>query len=145
MSGFEVLGVVLGTIPLIISAVEHYQEGLHTVRRWRSYEAELQSLKRKLGNENAIFINTCQQLLSGIVGSVEHEKLIEEPFGAFWANTDISDQIALRLDHVYEPFKATVVAMDVHLREIKSKLGLDEHGQVRTFGPLHIFPLQHAT
>ncbi|KAI1842251.1 hypothetical protein JX265_006878 [Neoarthrinium moseri] len=131
MSGFEVLGVVLGTLPLVISALEHYQEGLHTIRRWRSFEAELQSLKRKLGNENAIFINTCQQLLSGVVGSVAHEKLVDEPFGELWSNPEMRDEIALRLDHVYEPFQATVVAMNVALGEIKAKLGLDEHGKVR--------------
>ncbi|KAH8647270.1 hypothetical protein BX600DRAFT_555505 [Xylariales sp. PMI_506] len=131
MSGFDVLGVVLGTIPLVISALEHYQEGIHTIRRWHSYEAELQSLKRKLGNENAIFINTCQQLLSGIVRSVDHEKLINEPFGELWGDPEIQDQVALRLDHVYKPFNATVVAMVEALEEVKVKLGLDERGEVK--------------
>ncbi|KAF7539538.1 hypothetical protein G7054_g2052 [Neopestalotiopsis clavispora] len=131
MSGFEVLGVVLGTIPLVISALEHYQEGLHTIRRWRSYEAELKSLKRSLGNEKAILVNTCQQLLSGVVSSIDLEKLVDEPFGELWSNALIEDQIALRLDHVYEPFKATVVAMKDALCVIQSKLGLDERGKVK--------------
>jgi hypothetical protein len=130
MSGFEVLGVVLGTIPLVISALEHYQEGLHAFRRWRSYEAELKSLKRSLGNEKAIFVNTCQQLLSGLVNSVELEKLVDEPFGELWSSAQIRDQVALRLDHVHEPFKATVVAMYDALHEIQNKLGLDEQGNV---------------
>ncbi|KAF3015045.1 hypothetical protein E8E14_010370 [Neopestalotiopsis sp. 37M] len=146
MSGFEVLGVLLGTIPLVISAVEHYQEGLHTVRRWRSYEAELQSLKRSLDNEKAIFLNTCQQLLSGVIGSIEHEKLIDEPFGELWSKPQIRDQIALRLDHVYEPFKATVVAMYDALREIQRKLGLDERGNVKWMeGKAIVRELKRAT
>lgn len=132
MSGFEVLGVVLGTIPLVISALEHYQQGLHTIRRWHSYEAELQSLKRRLGIEKAIFVNTCEQLLSGIVCSVDHEKLIEEPFGELWAKPEIIDQVVLRLDHVFEPFRETLVAMNTALGEIKAKLGLDEQGEVST-------------
>ncbi|KAM0813604.1 hypothetical protein AB5N19_13600 [Seiridium cardinale] len=146
MSGFEVLGIVLGTIPLLVSALEHYQKGLNSIRRWQSYEAELQSLKRKLGNENAIFLNTCQQLLSGIVGSVDHEKLVDEPFGELWSSIEIRDRIALRLDHVYEPFKATVVAMDVALREIKAKLSLDELGQVKwTEGKAIVREIKRAT
>lgn len=28
MSGFEVVGVVLGSIPLLISALEHYSNGV---------------------------------------------------------------------------------------------------------------------
>ena len=30
MSGFEVVGVLLGAIPLVISALEHYSEGVST-------------------------------------------------------------------------------------------------------------------
>jgi hypothetical protein len=30
MSGFEVVGVVLGAIPLVISALEHYSEGVRS-------------------------------------------------------------------------------------------------------------------
>ena len=28
MSGFEIAGVVLGSIPLVVSALEHYTEGV---------------------------------------------------------------------------------------------------------------------
>ena len=31
MSGFEVAGIVLGSIPLVISALEHYAEGVRNL------------------------------------------------------------------------------------------------------------------
>lgn len=33
MSGLEVVGVVLGAVPVFISAAEHYRESLNFVRR----------------------------------------------------------------------------------------------------------------
>jgi hypothetical protein len=32
MSGLEVVGVVLGSIPLIISALEHYADGVRNIK-----------------------------------------------------------------------------------------------------------------
>jgi hypothetical protein len=32
MSGIEVAGLILGSIPLLISALEHYAEGVHTIK-----------------------------------------------------------------------------------------------------------------
>ena len=36
MSGFEVIGMILGTIPLFISAAEHYCEGIDRLKELRS-------------------------------------------------------------------------------------------------------------
>lgn len=33
MSGFEIAGAVLGSLPLIISALEHYSDGVHIISR----------------------------------------------------------------------------------------------------------------
>jgi hypothetical protein len=33
MAGLEIAGVVLGSIPLIISALEHYSDGVHKPSR----------------------------------------------------------------------------------------------------------------
>src|SRR4051794_4057127 len=67
MSGFEVAGVVLGSLPLVISALEHYRDGLRSIQRWRKYERELQSLVRNLETERAKLQNVCEKLLVGLV------------------------------------------------------------------------------
>jgi hypothetical protein len=40
MSGFEVAGIVLGAIPLVISALEHYGEGVSVTYSLFCLEAE---------------------------------------------------------------------------------------------------------
>lgn len=48
MSGFEVAGVVLGSIPIVVSALQFYIKGLGTMGRWRRFTLELESLVLKL-------------------------------------------------------------------------------------------------
>lgn len=65
MSGFEVAEVVLGSSPFVISALEHYRDGLRAIRRWRKYEGELQSLIRNIETERAKLQDICEKLLVG--------------------------------------------------------------------------------
>ncbi|OTA65389.1 hypothetical protein K449DRAFT_458839 [Hypoxylon sp. EC38] len=128
MSGFEVVGVVLGSIPLLISALKHYGDVL---QKWRSTAKEIQSLTRRLATEQAIFTNTCENLLNGIVADIRLDEMIAEPFGPLWQNQEIKYKIELRLDHVMEPFANTAKAMVDAVEKFKSRLDLDENGQVK--------------
>ncbi|KAI0837385.1 hypothetical protein F5Y06DRAFT_304768 [Hypoxylon sp. FL0890] len=131
MSGIEVAGIVLGSIPLVISALEHYGEILQAINRWRFTAREIQSLTRRLGTQQAIFTNTCEHLLSGIVPATRLEEMIAEPFGPLWQDQDIKDKIELRLDRVMEPFGDTAKTMVEAVEQFKSRLDLDENGQVK--------------
>ncbi|OTA92547.1 hypothetical protein M434DRAFT_322315 [Hypoxylon sp. CO27-5] len=131
MSGLEVVGVVLGSIPLLISALKHYGDVLQAINRWRFIAKEIQSLTRRLGTQQAIFTNTCEHLLSGIVPANDLEEMIAEPFGQSWQDQDIKYKIELRLDHVMEPFANTAKAMVDAVEKFKSRLDLDKNGQVK--------------
>ena len=133
MSGLEVVGIVLGGVPLIISALEHYGTALQSLSRWRSTTRELQSLKRRLGTQQAIFTNTCEHLLNGIVPSIQLEAMISEPFGPLWQDPTMKRKIQMRLDHVMEPFENTITAMVEAVQEFRTRLDLDENGKVRLF------------
>ncbi|KAI1083376.1 hypothetical protein F5B20DRAFT_526715 [Whalleya microplaca] len=130
MAGVEVVGIVLGSIPLVISALEHYGDIVRTFDRWRFTVRELESLKRRLGTQHAIFVNTCENLLRGIVPATYLEAMIAEPFGPLWQDTDIKYKIEMRLDHVVEPFRNTAKIMVEAVEQFKNRLGLDENGEV---------------
>lgn len=38
MSGVEAAGFMLAAIPLVISALEHYTEGVETIQKWWRYQ-----------------------------------------------------------------------------------------------------------
>ncbi|KAI0156842.1 hypothetical protein GGR57DRAFT_491347 [Xylariaceae sp. FL1272] len=59
MSGIKVVGLVLRAISLLITALEHPQDGKSAVSTWRRHVRVIQSFTRNL--------NTCETLLGGIV------------------------------------------------------------------------------
>ncbi|KAK8848468.1 hypothetical protein PGQ11_014948 [Apiospora arundinis] len=119
MSGIEAVGLVLGTIPLILVAIEKYK----AVHSWRKYTRELNSLRRSLSAELTILESTCERLLIGLVAETDIESMIREPFGPLWKNGRIHDSIRQRLWKAYGSFEGTVRDMNEVVNELRVKLG----------------------
>lgn len=95
MSGLEVAGLVLGSLPLLISALEHYAEGVGTIKRMIRYKGEVKILQRELKVEYDLFCNTLEQLLDGIVASPG--PFLDDPFGHLWKDADFDKKLQGRL------------------------------------------------
>lgn len=132
MSGFEVAGVVLGTIPLVISALEHYKQGISTIRKWRNYDRELRSLIRNLETERVRFQDVCEKLLVGLVPPRQIETMVEHPFGPAWHEDEVQAKIEARLWRSFNIFEEIVNDMGEATREMVAKLDLQPDGKVST-------------
>jgi hypothetical protein len=130
MSGFEVIGVVLGSIPLIISALEHYADGVQATRRLFGYRWELKRYSVTMRTEGSIFRNTSTWLLTGIAGPLEIEKLVENPGGEAWKDERLSQELKKRLVDAYGVFFELVADISDALKEFAQRLGLDDQGHV---------------
>ncbi|KAF4846956.1 hypothetical protein CGCSCA4_v005962 [Colletotrichum siamense] len=131
MSGFEVAGVVLGTIPLVISALEHYKQGISTIRKWRNYDRELRSLTRNLETERVRFQDVCEKLLVGLVPPRQIETMVEHPFGPAWHEDKIQAKIEARLWRSFNIFEEIVKDMGEATREMVTKLDLQPDGKIK--------------
>ncbi|KAI1179692.1 hypothetical protein F4777DRAFT_531444 [Nemania sp. FL0916] len=131
MSGFEVVGVVLGTIPLLISALEHYERGINTIQIMRRRAKVMHSLATSLSTEQTILRNTCETLLRGIVRYEDMAPLLADPLGPLWQDPDIKARVERRLDHTLEDFEAQVYFMKGAVEELRSKLCLSTDLQVK--------------
>ncbi|KAI1321527.1 hypothetical protein F5Y16DRAFT_405201 [Xylariaceae sp. FL0255] len=133
MSGFEVVGVVLGVITLLISALEHYERGISTVQRMRHRAKVMHSLAQDLSTEQTILRNTCETLLGGDGGvrSDDLKPLLAEPFGSLWQNPDIRVLVERRLDHTQDTFEALVSSMKETLEELMFKLDLGPNCEIK--------------
>ncbi|KAI0968125.1 hypothetical protein F4678DRAFT_464633 [Xylaria arbuscula] len=129
MSGVEAVGLVLGIIPLIISALEHYHDGKSALSTWRRHVRVIQSLLRNLKTEHGKLYNTCETLLGGIVPPAKLEPMLNQPFGPLWQDDDTKERIERRLDHMYNVFQETIKDMLAIIEELKSNLGLNTQGQ----------------
>ncbi|KAB8349464.1 hypothetical protein FH972_023491 [Carpinus fangiana] len=63
MSGIEVVGLLLGAIPVVISAVSGYREGRSELAVWRKYGHLLKDLIRELQSQEIFFQNNIEILL----------------------------------------------------------------------------------
>ncbi|KAK3352049.1 hypothetical protein B0H65DRAFT_538022 [Neurospora tetraspora] len=134
MSGFEVAGLVLGALPLIISALEGYAKGAGAIQQWRFYTRELRILKRGLETEHVKLQNVCEKLLMGIAQPPIIEKMIENTFGPLWKeaeNPEIYHKIRQRLWRAARIFEENVKDMNRALQELQEKLNVGPDGQPR--------------
>jgi hypothetical protein len=71
MSGAEIAGFVLGSIPLVISGLEHYAEGVSTIKIMFNAPSEFKSMSRRLTVEHRILRNTVELLLHDCIDDDE--------------------------------------------------------------------------
>ncbi len=77
----EVAGFILVALPLVISGLNHYADGVTTITKWWSYKRELKSLLRTLDAAYTRFLPTCEKVLDGLVQSEQLEDLIDQRGG----------------------------------------------------------------
>ena len=130
MSGFEIAGVILGSIPLVISALEHAGEGISAIQRWRKYKRELESLIRNLQTEQLRLQDVCEKLLIGLVPASQVEAMINDPLGKLWSREDIENKIRLRLWKASRLFRETVMGIKIAIDEIKAEIDSQKDGNV---------------
>ncbi|KAF4339308.1 hypothetical protein FBEOM_6722 [Fusarium beomiforme] len=129
MSGFEIAGIVLGSIPLIISALEAYSKFM---RDWGKIPSELRSLHRQLSTEQIKLRNVCQLLITDVVPQQDIEEMLANPFGPLWKVKQTNDKIRKRLWDAYNPFQNTVAEIRETLDNIMGRLRvhISDDGQV---------------
>ncbi|KAM0553957.1 hypothetical protein ACHAPJ_007029 [Fusarium lateritium] len=129
MSGFEVVGIVLGSIPLLISAIEAYSKFM---RDWGEAPRELRSLNRRLTTEEARLRNVCYLLINDVVPQQDIEPMLSNPFGPLWQIEETNDKIRRRLWDVYKPFEDTVIDIKEAFESITQRLRVEisRDGQV---------------
>ncbi|KAE9372484.1 hypothetical protein N431DRAFT_483268 [Stipitochalara longipes BDJ] len=133
MSGIEVVGLLLGVIPLVISAMEHYKEGIDIITDIRNYRSTLKSLKTKLSIQEELYRGTLQRLLLSELSPLEVHALFPEPgvkgSSASWGTKDIEDKLRRKLGVKYDIFMAVVADMNRIMEELMEKLDIDMNGK----------------
>jgi hypothetical protein len=130
VTGVEIAGIILGSIPLIISGLEHYAEGIGTIEKWWRYKKELASLKRVFGAEYDRFLNTLEELLAGIVPDAALASLLMAPGGAGWGDAELNRKLQARLRNSYISYLETINDFSEVVSILKSKLELGSDGKV---------------
>ncbi|KAI1171588.1 hypothetical protein F4777DRAFT_565034 [Nemania sp. FL0916] len=124
MSGFEIAGIVLGAIPLVISALEHYQAGIGVISSIMKWEGLLDDLLSDLKLEKILFY----WYLVGSLRGANIDELsrtvdpTEEQCIVVLRNAKNSTELTRYLGSQYSTFVDIVKRYERHLGNIAKKL-----------------------
>ena len=122
----EAVGLALAVLPLIISAIEHYNFFAPYIHH-SGFTRELLNFRRKLDAKKLIFRNECRLLLEELV----QEELMDEMFREgsshpLWTDKDLNEQVKLYLGESYEACVEIMKAITDCIDQLREKTqGLD--------------------
>src|ERR1700730_10468611 len=109
MSGFEVAGIILGSIPLLISGLEYYSKGVSTIKNMKAYESVLETMITDFITSSMIYRNSCEELLSPLMlPDAKFYELLNDPKSKAWDSDELGKELRNRLGDSYKPYKSAV-------------------------------------
>jgi hypothetical protein len=131
MSGFEVAGVVLGSIPILLAALKLGGDAVQSSRQLFGYKAVLYRYQTILEAEAATYKNTLIFLLDDVASATKLESLLEDPNSEIWRDQSFVQRLRdKRLGENYNAVLNVMKAMDKTLCEFREKIGADQATQV---------------
>ena len=143
MSGIEAVGLIL---PLVLSALEHWNSCTRPFVRYKKFEREATDLIDRIEIEKTIFRNECRYLLGSVVEQDTVSGMLDSLMHSGWNNEDIDDKLAQHLDESIQSCLSIVKSINQHLQDIsqeshKLREILQQQRQVRQD---HSSPETHA-
>lgn len=136
MSGIEVVGFILAALPLAISAVEHYHNGLDPLRDYLRYDSTLKSLRTRLRIQQDLFEGTLKRLLLDDLSPLQAQALFPDVHQhadtVQWNTPEINKKLQNRLGRKYENFMDVVREMEMAMRKLIKLLDIDVEERVGT-------------
>lgn len=122
MSGAEaVAGLVLGVLPLLVAAAEHYEDIFQPFTRYRNYAQELRGFQRELEAQKTIFRNECQHLLTSITDWEGANQMLQVPGHPSRADPVMDRKFAYRLGNSGNACEALITSIEEGLRDVDRK------------------------
>lgn len=139
MSGVEVIGVVLGALPLLVAAFTVQHETRNLIDRLRRPERVLRSLHIRLRVQHHVFKDTAETLLREVFGEAIAHELVRDPKSEQWKDAKLTNKMKQYLAERYEDWLAIVDEVNTSIREIKTQLQIDPD-DVSLMHPFQVSP-----
>jgi hypothetical protein len=124
MSGIEVVGLMLGAIPLLISALEHYEECLDPTIAFFKWNSELKQARRRLFYAHTSYVLSIKALLAPITTDTELDEMMDDASSRLWTDGDLAKHLKRALGVSYRPYLMTVKEIEEVLKSLTAKLDI---------------------
>jgi hypothetical protein len=121
VTGIETAGLVLAVLPLVISALESYKDGLQTIKRLYHSEAQLRKLIRTLKVQRSKYRTNLEKLIKAAAPDLGIQDVPEDFCDPIW-HGELNARAKAYLDDRYESFQVVVEDYQECIREIAKKL-----------------------
>jgi hypothetical protein len=121
MSGVEAVGLVLGILPLVISAAEHYEDAFKPFKRYLKYAPALQNYRELLATQRSIFRNECQWLLAAITDSQMARGMLKESRHPSWVDSELDERFSRQLGDSGSACKTIIDLIREKLKEVEEE------------------------
>ncbi|KFY05286.1 hypothetical protein O988_00125 [Pseudogymnoascus sp. VKM F-3808] len=109
MSGVEAAGLVLGALPLMISALEHYRATASVLKGWWRVKADYRKCMHDLTYYKDEFQTNLQELLLPMIADDQELKiLLEDPGGPSWEDPELNETLRKRIPSRYNSYVNTI-------------------------------------
>lgn len=127
MSGFEIVGVIFGVFPLLVSAAEHYEEGFEPLKKWWRFRTDFIEFIDAIDIEKQAFDLILERfLIAAQVPYEEIQSLMIDPKYEGWLSNDIALAMKARLGPSYDVFMSTIRRMNTLMGELQVILSLKD-------------------
>ncbi|KAL9007414.1 MAG: hypothetical protein Q9180_009662 [Flavoplaca navasiana] len=133
MAGLEIVGVVLASMPLVISAIEHYRDALDPLKDYLKYDCAMKLFRTHLNIEQTLLRETLESLLADQVTPDQRRSLF--PGGAqnvditLWGTDEIQEKLQARLGSKFTNFTDLFGEMESVMKSLMNGLGVEPDWQ----------------
>lgn len=131
VTGVETAGLVLGSLPLVLAALQAYAEGIAVTKRLWKYREGINALIISLRGAVRVYRNGVESLLTDLVPKEHLEAYVESPRGVLWQQSDFDTKLKQRLGTSYDDYLDTLDQVNRLAGECMKLLKLDTNGKVR--------------
>jgi len=130
VTGVETAGLVLAIIPLLISALEHYEDGLEPTIAFFKWDKELSTAIRKLWYQHTSYEQSIRLLLTPITTNAELQEMMECAGSALWKDGELADQLRDKLGKAFNPYLYTVQEIEELMKSLAEMLNIEGSNEV---------------
>ncbi|GKT47245.1 uncharacterized protein ColSpa_07426 [Colletotrichum spaethianum] len=125
MSGFELAGVILGVLPLVINALADYRDGKGTLNTLLKFQGLIDDLIHQLSTQKTAFYLDILQLLreARVPEILDDVDPPEARCVAVLRDSKTGDEVTRYLGQLYPQFLEILGYYEKCLKDITSKLG----------------------
>jgi len=127
MSGIEIIGLILGGLPLVISAAEDYRRGFEPFLKWRRYKREFRTFINSVSVEKQIFGGLLRRLIEySDIPLEERELLLTGTDPEVWHSEKTVKALKMRLGESYVTCMYILKTMEEDLLELQKMMSLKD-------------------